>query len=99
MIPVTRRVISRSGEDESSRALSLKEEKWCWGWDWAREWGREGVAPNGGELMDLESGGELKVGLVGLEGARERLGVRELPGDVTDCKNRRVGLSKGARKG
>ena len=61
--------MSRSGEDESSRALSLKEEKWCWGWDWAREWGREGVAPNGGELMDLESGGELKVGLVGLEGA------------------------------
>ena len=56
------------------------------GWDWAREWGRTGVAPKGGELMDFASCGEVNVGLVGLEGARERLGVRdELGGEETDC--------------
>ena len=35
--------------------------------------------------MDLARGGDAKVGLVGLEGARERLGVREVLGEVTDC--------------
>lgn len=39
------------------------------GWDWARECGREMVASKGGEPTD-------EVGEIGLDGARERLGVR-----------------------